>query len=179
VDSWTTSITTSCFDLLHKRIDDARRFIFLHVYAAVWTVISSPSTRSRKLQTAGQGQQAATEEQGRAEPLAFASRPLAEYRSLFSHQPSASFQGSCNAKTSGFMGIPASELPLSCETVTGALASCLLRSGGFRQAASASCIATTKTALVGLWQGNEEASSMVELAIIVFGHRVGEILVRL
>jgi hypothetical protein len=47
-----TSSAASCFDLFYKRIDDERRFIFLHVYAVVLTVISSPSTRSPKLQTA-------------------------------------------------------------------------------------------------------------------------------
>jgi hypothetical protein len=70
-----------------------REVPFLDAYAVVLTVISSPSTPPPKPQREGQGQQAATERQGRADSLAFASRPLGDMGTLFLHQLSASYQG--------------------------------------------------------------------------------------
>src|SRR5260370_21621822 len=70
-----------------------REVPFLDAYAVVLTVISSPSTPPPKPQREGQGQQAATERQGCADSLVFASRRLPDIDILFLHQLSASYQG--------------------------------------------------------------------------------------
>lgn len=82
-----------------------REVPFLHAHAVGLTAISSPSTPPPKLQTAGQGQPSATERQGRADSLVFASRPLAGIDTFFLRQPSTGFKvcGCCPRKWHRFV----------------------------------------------------------------------------